>query len=138
LAGFAPGLGANTIWLELIVRAAKLASYRNLAVLHHVVAVVLREAPQHGLDAVARARALRHDRHALKHAYAALVKQAINQPLARQRRIEQLQVFDGLDSRTAPQPSLVPPGLMRGRAFRRVAGRQIGHARALRRLGQEL
>ena len=79
-----PGLGANIIWLELIVRAAKLASHRNLAVLDHVIAVVLREAPQHGLDAVARARALRHDRHALEHAHAALVEQAINQPLARQ------------------------------------------------------
>src|SRR5712671_6884542 len=54
------------------------------------VSVVLREAAQHGLDAAARARALRDDRHALEHAHAALVKQAINQPLARQRRIEQL------------------------------------------------
>ena len=94
--------------------------------------------PQHGLDAVTRAGALRRDRHALEHAHAALVEQPIDQPLARQRWIEQLEVLDGLDHGAAFDPGVVLGDDMGGRAFRRVAGMEVGHPRALRRLGQEL
>ena len=103
-----------------------------------MVAIVLREAPQHRLDAVARARALRHDRHAVEHAHAALVEQPIDQPLARHRRIEQFEVLDGLDQRAALDPGVVLLDGVRDRALRRVARREIGDARPLRRLRQEL
>jgi hypothetical protein len=51
--------GANIARREYIIRAAEFAGHRNLTVLDHVVAVVLRKALEHGLHAIARARASR-------------------------------------------------------------------------------
>src|ERR1044072_8902550 len=50
-------LAPDLLGRELVVRAAKLAGHRDHTVFHHVVAVVLREIAQHGLDAIARTRA---------------------------------------------------------------------------------
>src|SRR5262249_33849617 len=78
---------------EPVGRTAELAGHADHAVLDHVVAVVLREALEHGGDAVARARALGAHRRIAKHPHAALMKQTIDQPLARHRRVDQLDVL---------------------------------------------
>src|SRR3569623_2028162 len=97
-------LGADLAGREVVADAAELAGDLDLAVLDHVVAVVLREALEHGLDRFARARALRPDIARLEHAHARLVEQAIDQPLARQRRVDQLDILDRRDQRPPFRP----------------------------------
>ena len=75
---------------------------------------------------------------AAEHAHARLVKQTIDQPLARQRRVDQFDIFDGRYQRAAFDPGIVLRHGVRRGAFRRIAGIEIGDARALRRLRQKL
>ena len=103
-----------------------------------MIAVVLRKALEHGLDAVARARALRAHLAGAEHAHARLVKQPIDQPLAGDIRIDQLDILDGLEQGAALHPGVVLRHRMHFDAFRRIAGMEIGEARPLRRLRQEL
>src|SRR5215470_19092182 len=81
--------------LEHVGRVAELAGHRDLTVLDHVVAIVLREAAQHPLDPRPRARALRVQVPAAEHAYPALVEQPVEELLRRDLWIEQLDVLDG-------------------------------------------
>src|SRR5271169_498617 len=131
-------LNDDFIRREHIGRAAKLAGDGDLAVLDHVVAIFLRKAVQHVFDAVARARALRADRRCTEDAHAAFVEQPVSQPLARQIRIEQLDVVHGLDQGTSFDPGVVLGNHMRRGAGRRIAWIEIGLARALGRIGQKL
>src|SRR5580704_9156743 len=71
-------------------------------------------------------------------AHAAFVKQPIGQPLARERRIDQLDVVDGGDQGTAFDPGIVLGQNVRLCAGRRVAGIEIGLARSFGRFRQEL
>src|SRR5882672_2725079 len=73
-AGLMLRLVADRSRIEHIALAAEFAGHRDRAVFHHVVAVVLREAAQHGLHTVARAGALRVQRKAVEHPHAALVE----------------------------------------------------------------
>src|SRR5215475_9806592 len=99
--------GVDVARLEHVARVAELAGDRDHAVLDHVVAVVGRETLQHAADVVARARTFGVDQRVAEHAHAALVEQPIEQTLARQRRIDQLDVVDGGDQRSAFDPSFV-------------------------------
>jgi hypothetical protein len=56
-----------------------------------------------------------------EHVHAALVEQAIEQPLAGQIGIDQFSVFRRRDQRLALNPGFVFPNPVRDRAFRRVA-----------------
>ena len=66
------------------------------------------------------------------------MEQPVSQPLARQIRIEQFEIVDGVDQRAAFDPGLVLRQHVRRGAGRRVAGMQIGLPRALGRSRQEL
>ena len=123
---------------ELVHRRAELAGDDDLAVLDHVGAVVRREAFQHRRHRIARAGAARLQRQRLEHAHAALVEQAIEQPLAGEIGIDQFDVLDGRDQRLALDPGVVLGDRVRHVAFGRIARMQIGLPRALRRLRQKL
>src|SRR5579871_989898 len=88
-----PLLRARFLRRELVDRGAELAGDDDLAVLHHRGAIGGREAVEHGGDRIARARTLRMQMKRGKYPHAALVKQAVQQPLARQIRIDQFDVF---------------------------------------------
>ena len=131
-----PGIrGCYFVRGEHVGRTAEFAGYGDLAVLDHVVAVFLRETLQHGLDALARARALRVHRRGSEHADTAFVEETVGQSLARQRRIDQFDVVNGSNQRTALDPGVVLGRQMRLGAGRRIARIEISLARALRRLG---
>src|SRR5262249_22494110 len=118
--------------------AAELAGYGDLAVLDHVVAVLGGEAPEHVFDVFPGARALCLHRRGAEHAHAVFVKQIVGETLARDCRIDQLDVVDSGDKRAAFYPRFVLVDRVRLGAGRRVAGIEIGLARAVDRLGQEL
>src|SRR5262249_24418034 len=95
------------VWLEHIGRAAELAGHRNHPVLDHVVAVVLRQVPQHGGAPVARARDPGGGRRTWVAPHAALVEQPIEQALGRDRAVDQFVVLDRGDQRAAFTPGVV-------------------------------
>ena len=69
----------------------------------------------------------------LEHPHAALVEQPIDQPLAGQRRVDQLEVLDGFDQRPPFDPGVVLGNHVRARclpAHRRDEDRRRGHAPA--------
>ena len=66
------------------------------------------------------------------------MKQAIEQTLAGQRRIDQFDVLDGGDQRLAFDPGLVLLDSVQFGALGRIAGMQIGLTQTLGRLRQEL
>ena len=74
----------------------------------------------------------------LKHANAALVKQPVQQPLARQVWIDQLDILDGRDQGLAFDPGVVLGDRVGDAALRRIARMKIGLPRPLQRLGQKL
>src|SRR5215472_6391667 len=69
---------------EFIHRAAELAGYHDLAVLHHLRPVLGIETLQHRGDRLARAGAFGVEGHRLEDAHTALVEEAIQEPLAGQ------------------------------------------------------
>src|SRR5829696_9153401 len=81
---------SNLFGLEVIRAVAEFAGHLNHAILHHMIAIVLRKTPQHRRHIVARAGTLRVQRRASEDPDAALMKQPIKQCLARHRRIDQL------------------------------------------------
>ena len=103
----------------------------------HVVPLCGREAAQHGFDALARAAAGVVQGLRLEDRDAALVEQAVQQPLARQRRVDEFVVLDGLGQRLGLGPGIVLAELDR-EIGRRVAGMEVGLPAAILRLGQEL
>src|SRR5216684_3850917 len=129
---------ADLARLEHVGRVAELAGHRDLAVLDHVVAVVLRKAAQHPFDPRPRARALRVQVPAAEHPYPALVEQPVEQLLGRDLRIEQLDVLDGGDERAPLDPGIVLRRHLDLDPLRHVAGIEVGLARPLRRPRQEL
>ncbi len=64
---------------------------------------------------------MRLDRHRLEYAHPALVEEPPQQPLARERGVEQLVILDGLDQRLRLDPGIVLFHFVLRRAFRRVA-----------------
>ena len=123
---------------EYIGGTAEFAGHGDPAVLDHIVAIGLREAFEHVLDVVARARALRIDRGVAEDAHAAFVKQPVSQPLARKIGIEQFEIVDGVDQRAALDPGFILRQRMQRGAGRRIAGMQVSLPGALGRSRQEL
>ena len=102
-----------------------------------MIAILLREAPEHVGHAGARARALGGHRRAAKHPHAALVEEAVDQLLGRDRGIDQLDILDSLEQGTTLDPCIIFGHLMGWRAGGRIARVEIGLARAFGRTGQE-
>src|SRR5439155_20968695 len=98
---------AGFMWRELVDRRAELAGHHHLVVFHHLSAVFRRKAFQHGRHRLARAGALRAQRQRREDAYAAFVKQPVQQALARQIGIDQLDILDGADQRLALDPGII-------------------------------
>jgi hypothetical protein len=73
-----------------------------------------------------------------EYAHARLIEQPIEQPLARQRRIEQLVILDGRDQRLRLDPGIVLGHRVAPRARGRVARIEIGARRARGLARQEL
>ncbi len=93
--------------LEHVVRVAEFAGDRDHAVLDHVVAVVLREALQHGLDAVARAGAFARARRR-RGTPARRARGTGGRAAARSTgRIDQFDILDRFDQRAAFDPGIV-------------------------------
>ena len=103
----------------------------------HVAALLGREAAQHGLDPLLRAPAGIAHRLRFEHRHAPLVEQSVEQPLARQRRVDEFVVLHGLGQGLGLAPALVLARL--GHEIgRRIARMEIGLAAALFGPGQEL
>src|SRR5271155_4684419 len=121
------------------LRRAELAGNADLAVVaDHVATLLAREAHQHRLDALRRAAADVAKRALLEDLDAALMKEAIEQPLARQRRVDQFVIFDRADQRAGLRPGLILGDEIADRPFRRIAGIEVGLAATLDRFRQEL
>ena len=123
---------------ENVGRTAEFAGHRNLAVFDHLVAVRLRERAQHRFHALARTGTLRMQFGATKYPHAPFVEQPVEQTFGRHRRIDQLDVFHGLDQRAAFNPGIVfADGVAYG-ALGRVAWIEVCDARTFRRTRHEL
>src|SRR5215472_6734487 len=131
-------IGTNLAGRKLVVRTAEFAGDQDLAVFHHVIAIGLGKAFQHSLDTVARARALRAQWLCTENPNARLMKKPVHQPLAGQRRIDQLDVLDGGYQGLAFNPGLVHFHLVWRNAVRRIAWIEVGDTRAFMRLRQKL
>ena len=105
----------------------------------HVVALGRREAPQHGFDPLARAAAGVAQVLRLEDVDAALVEKAIQQPLARQGRVDKLVILDRAGERLGLGPGVVVFDRRRSRhPPAAVAGVEVRPAPALLGLRQEL
>ena len=93
---------------------------------------------QHRVDALGRAAAGVAQDAWLEHPDAALVEQSVEQPLARQRRVDQFVIFGRGGERLGFGPVVVFVDFVARGAGRRVAGIEIGLAAAFDRIGQEL